>query len=1268
MAAPPQNPTTDPSDPSAHAGSVSASLPGVVPGSRTPLVEVRANSMLDRNLDALSDRNADFVRKVRATEPAKLEWRRAADGSAVADYQGRALASRHAPIAEAQTFADGVDYGEKAAAVVLGFGLGYHAAAVCERMGREGVVLVLESDLALLRAVLDHIDFSHAFRQSNLIFFDGDDKRGNYAERLSGLEGLMIQGIQLLEHPASRARLGDSASESTRYLTETMRGARATVATALARSAHTIGSVFRNARFYVGGDTLAPLKGIAAGRLGIVVSAGPSLRRNMHLLAAPGVRDRCLIVATQTVLKPLLKEGIRPHFVASLDWHHISKRFFEGLTEHDVRDTTLLLDPQANPVVAETFPGRVRVMAAPHLDAVLGPVARETGRLPSSATVAHLCYQIARYLGCDPVALIGQDLGFTDGVYYARGTAIDEIWSPELNPFNTIENFEWTRIVRQRAHLVKLKDVHGRSIYTDGQMEAYLQRFEYFFLQDERKGLRTIDATEGGVMKQGTLVKPLAETLAEFATEPLPPIPAASAELDLKRMRSAVRQIEAVQEKVRTLRAASRKVGDALEQLIEKQPRTMGEDAIWRVINDERDRVTRNLDALRLIDEFATLGMFRRAKADRRIANARGVDDLGRQKLEAERDLANVRWIEEASDAYLQELGKLERLLSLPGGARIAELSTDQDEVLTSARSDESLSRMLGEAEDAVKVTAGFIVPVDPWNGGLGTPRSLAEPLAGKPVIQWTLERLGRSKEAERIVLLVPEGFDIDALIDRSRIKLPIEVHRTQGSPFGPARGAIASGRLWSDASWRGGICGLTCYDEVLAPAASLAAMERLGLTAAILVGPDWPLVSVDGPFGCDALVARHRVRPREMRIVFTQSPPGLSGVLIERSLMQEFTQGGRNAMIGTRLAYQPTRPQQDPITKEICVQVDQSVRRSLVRAVFDTPRNMTRIRRAVEPAVSGLGDGTLADGLHALDAHAAVSLLEHQLFDTVPYYTPQHLIVELNTGRQGSGASSPHRYGSLQRPVMTERRLARIVEQVAESRDCVMTFGGAGDPMLHPDLVSFIRLAKQGGVRGVHLRTELLCDQALIDAVCEAGVDVISVEIDADSAPVYQRMHGIDRFSRAFGNLQYLFNSRRIVAGQPGADAVATPWIVPRLQRRVESYEDIEPFFDRWQHFLGTPVLEGPPPADPTPEMPADPLASARAPSRVMFREMLRRMVVLSDGSVPLSELDLRGERIFAHVDRAPLLQIWRDLVARRKQIRREHGETHPDLRTRTP
>ena len=1232
-------------------------------------------SVFERNLAALGARNGDVVEALRASARAPVEWLTMVDGARPAPhvptthvptnhvptthvpvYDGRALASRHAPREEAINFAEAIDLRDKAVVAILGFGAGFHVAELCTRLGRTGLVVVVEPDLALLRAVLERTDWSTALSQANVLLFTGFEPLGRFAERFAGAEGVLVQGVQIVEHPASRARLAPVVKDFAQHLTETIRAARVTAATGLARSAHTIRSILRNARLYIGGEGIAPLEGIARDRLGIVVSAGPSLRRNLHLLARPGIRERCVIVATQTVLKPLLAEGIRPHFVAALDWHQISRRFYEGLRERDVADTTLILDPQANPVIAESYPGPVRTISAPHLDTLLGPLAREHGRLPSGATVAHLCYQIARFLGCNPVALIGQDLGFTDGVYYARGTAIDDVWAPELNPFNTIENLEWTRIARHRAHLVKRRDVQGKSIYTDAQMETYLQRFEYFFLQDERRGLRTIDATEGGVRKAGTEVQSLAETLASHASEEIASIPLPERALDAARLGAAAQRLRAVLADVRVIHDASRRTGEAIAQLIGAAPRTADEERLWRTVDAERAKVGERLDTLRLLDDFSQVGLLKRAKADRRIEQSRGILADEKQRLQFERDLANVRWIEESSSEYASVLESTVRRLE--GGA----VDEEPDEAAISAGAEGALSRALGESSASSEVRAAFMVPIDPWHGGLGTPRSLAEPLAGKTAVQWTLERLSRSREAASIILVAPEGFDLDSIIDRRAIALPLEVHRTKGSPFGPERAAIASARLWSDSSWRGGIANTTVYDEVIAARPMYEAMVRFGVTAAVVVGPEWPLVTVTGEDGCDALVRRHRTRPELLRIVFNQSPPGLCGVLVERSLMGELAQGGRRASIGWLLSYEPTRPQQDPISKDVCVQITPEVRRSLVRAVFDTPRNMIRMRRAIEP---GLGERS--GGVAAIDPRAAIALLEHQLFDTVPYYTPQHLMVELNTGRQGSGASSPHRMGSVQRAVMTERRFARLVEQVAESRDCVMTLCGAGDPLLHPDVARFVRMAKEGGVRGVHIRTELLAPRAVLDAVIEAGADVLSVELDADDAATYRRMHGVDRFRDALANIEHALGSRAHLAGSGGA-AYATPWIVPRLQRRVESYEDIDTFFDRWQHLIGTPVIEGPAPFDPSAEHPADPLASARAPSRAMWREMLRRMLVLSDGTVPLSELDLRGDRIFGHVDRGPLLGLWRDLVQRRKQIRREQGELHQDLRTRIP
>src|SRR5204863_1237303 len=124
---------------------------------------------------------------------------------------------------------------------------------------------------------------------------------------------------------------------------------------------------------YVTRAGVADLAGAAQGRPAIVVAAGPSLRRNLHLLKRPGIRDRFVIVAVQTVLKTLLAKGIRPHFVTALDYHEISRRFYEGLTASDVEGVTLVAEPKCNRAILEAFPGTVRCVGDHVLDQVLGP-------------------------------------------------------------------------------------------------------------------------------------------------------------------------------------------------------------------------------------------------------------------------------------------------------------------------------------------------------------------------------------------------------------------------------------------------------------------------------------------------------------------------------------------------------------------------------------------------------------------------------------------------------------------------------------------------------------------------------------------------------------------------------------------------------------------------------------------------------------------------------------------------------------------------------
>ena len=304
-----------------------------------------------------------------------------------------------------------------------------------------------------------------------------------------GVEGLLALGFKLLQHPADRVRLGAAAARFSERFTEVIKAVRTTVVTTLMQAEVTLRNELMNVDRYATSPGLTDLHGSLRNRPAIVVAAGPSLRRNIELLSRPGLRDHFVIIAVQTVLKQLLARGIRPHFVTALDYHEISRRFYEGLTAESVDGVTLVAEAKANPAILGAFPGLVRFPGDRFLDEFLGeslvrdlfarqqvrelpggvPAPAEATLMPG-ATVAHMAYYLARKLGCDPVILMGQDLGFTDGQYYAAGAAIHTIWSGELNPFNTLEMMEWQRIARGKYQVNTTRTVAGVTLPSEANL------------------------------------------------------------------------------------------------------------------------------------------------------------------------------------------------------------------------------------------------------------------------------------------------------------------------------------------------------------------------------------------------------------------------------------------------------------------------------------------------------------------------------------------------------------------------------------------------------------------------------------------------------------------------------------------------------------------------------------------------------------------------------------------------------------------------------
>lgn len=1158
-----------------------------------------SNETLARNLRALARRSPAAAVRIASAEPAaNLEWVESEEdrpglvlveaGSVIADPFGltgqapeptrRVLASRRRPVTEGERLAESVDVVGHGGVCVLGFGAGYHCAALGERMGDVGAVVCFEPDLGLLRAVLERVDHSGWMGKTNFVLFTDAEDGTAISAGFRGIEAILALGVKIVEHPASLSRLGASGVRFGEKFANAMRSLRTSVLTTLVRSQASLRNMVMNADYYAASPGIGSLSGAAYGRPALVVSAGPSLERNIDLLRDPGVREHAVIIAVQTVLKPLLRRGIRPHFVCALDYHELSRRFYEGLTAADVEGVTLVVEPKANPAILDSYPGRILCVQEEMLDQMLGAeLAGQKWPLRPGATVAHLCAYLGRHLGCDPLILVGQDLGFTDGQYYAGGAAIHDVWAGELGPMRTLEMFEWERIGRMRSLLRRAEDIHGRPIYTDEQMATYLSQFEVDFASDAERGLRVIDATEGGVRKAHTAVMPLGEALSLHANGErlsLGTPGGGRAREDLSAMVAA--RLETVAAQAEEVASCSRRAAEILGKMIE--PGTSGArvngliDEVYAV----RDEVRTIEPAYGLVQFVNQAGALRRFRADRTIELDPGLDERERQARQIERDISNVEWTAEAADELVSLLRDGAGVIR---GER-AKVSNDPAprEAVVSAR--------------PVQVEA--LLMYDDALNGLGLPRI---GVRGEPPLRGTVRRLLRAPGLDGVVVATGDPEGVRGLLGPVAGEARVSIEAVGRDRLAERTRAVGRARLMSPDSWRGSLGGLSCYDESFEPKLAAQIVGRRGLDAAVLVGADWTLVD---PGLVGAVIERYRERPDSVKLSLTQAAPGLAGLLLDAESIEHLAQATAHAAnyatVGGLLAYLPVAPQGDPIAKSFCVAVGHTVRDAGQRFIPDTPEGSALVGGVID---------RLGEGWIGADAEGVVSAARAD-----EAVAPRHLELEICRDRLARGLFGEWlRAGETgERGKMPLDKAARIIEAFASGRsDTVLTLHGAGDPLLHPDVLGVIGAARAAGVGLVHLRTDGLAESFDADSLASSGVDVVSVDVLATTPETYLRMAGVDGYELVKSRVEALLERRGTIAGLPGM------WVVPRITRCDEVYEEIEPFYMGWLMAACSAVI------DPVPEGVALP-PSARIrplplPALARARRARETLVVRSDG-----------------------------------------------------
>ncbi len=210
-----------------------------------------------------------------------------------------------------------------------------------------------------------------------------------------------------------------------------------------------------------------------------IIAAGPSLDKNINRLKA--VSEEGIILATGTVFRKLMKEGIVPDYVIVSDANQRVYAQIRGLEDNKV---PMLFLSTAYKGFADNYKGdKYIIMQNGYSKAEDFARDNNLNLYETGGSVATLALEIGIRLECKRIIFLGLDLAYTDDCVHASGTS--------------------RRDLNDNSDLIETVDIYGKPIKTTRVLTIYRKWIEERI--KDVTNIEIIDATEGGVKIKGMI-------------------------------------------------------------------------------------------------------------------------------------------------------------------------------------------------------------------------------------------------------------------------------------------------------------------------------------------------------------------------------------------------------------------------------------------------------------------------------------------------------------------------------------------------------------------------------------------------------------------------------------------------------------------------------------------------------------------------------------------------------------------------------------------
>ncbi len=378
--------------------------------------------------------------------------------------------------------------------LILGMGNIHYLEELMAQTDESVIVMLYEPLFSVFEKQLERVDFEKIFgRRTVALIVEGINEGG-----MEGIVRTMLQGdkIPLMKYfvlPNYVELCREQVNHFLELLVKITENYYMGIGTKMFFSPYQAENFYHNVQYIrTGYKAFQLFRAIPDDIPAFVVSAGPSLNKNIKELKR--AKNKSFIIAVDTAVKPLLREGIVPDMFATLD----GLKPLELVKMEQARNLPLLTMVTAANAILDYHTGKKFFYdeGYEYVRKMFEMNGKKLEGFPTGGSVATLAFSLTCHLGFRKIIFVGQDLAYTDNKSHADGTFQDAM------PEEDTEEF------------IKVPGNYETEVPTLKNLDSYRKWFGEY-IEWWTRGHKTvfINATEGGARIEGTELMTLSEVI-----------------------------------------------------------------------------------------------------------------------------------------------------------------------------------------------------------------------------------------------------------------------------------------------------------------------------------------------------------------------------------------------------------------------------------------------------------------------------------------------------------------------------------------------------------------------------------------------------------------------------------------------------------------------------------------------------------------------------------------------------------------------------------